>query len=228
MITIAVVTLGRIVLEVWLGVAGVGQALALTPADVLRGHVWQLFTYAFIAVEPFDLIFTLLVLWMFGGVLERRLGPRGFLFFYLGVAVGAALCTVGAGLAIDAARFRPYTGTGPLMGAMVAAYALTFPDSVILFSFIIPMKGRTLLAVDAAVIALLILFTGTAVPFVPHVAALAMGAAVGAGRQGPRRLWLRLRAFWIERKLSRSHLRVVPGQNASEEEEREKRGPWLH
>jgi membrane associated rhomboid family serine protease len=224
MITTALASIAIVIAANWLQARSLAVGSLLTPDEVLRGKLWQLVTYALVARDPLDLVFTVLLLWMFGAPLERRVGPRAFLLGYLGIAALAAVLTVGVGLLIDPVRYGTYGGTAPMMAALVAAFAMSNPDAVILYSFIIPMKGKTLLALDAAVVALYILFSGTAAPFVPHVAALGLGALWGAGPAGPRRAWLRLRAWWIERKLQRSHLKLVD----EEEEETRKRGPWLH
>ncbi len=44
---------------------------------------WQLFTYGFMHGSETHLLFNLLALWMFGGDVERVLGPRRYLLYVL-------------------------------------------------------------------------------------------------------------------------------------------------
>jgi membrane associated rhomboid family serine protease len=65
-------------------------------------RIWQLLTHIFMHGSPTDygqtfahIFFNMFGLWMFGGILERILGPGRFLVFYLVCGIGAALCHLG-------------------------------------------------------------------------------------------------------------------------------------
>lgn len=66
--------------------------LALHPVDTPDFKPYQVFTHMF-SHSPtfiFHIIFNMLVLWMFGRVLENVWGPKRFLTFYLACGIGAA------------------------------------------------------------------------------------------------------------------------------------------
>ena len=55
-------------------------------------RVWQLFTYMFLHGSLTHLFFNMFSLWMFGGLIERTLGHRRYLAYYLICGIGAGLC----------------------------------------------------------------------------------------------------------------------------------------
>lgn len=124
---------------------------------------YQIFTHMF-AHSPdliFHILFNMLVLWMFGRVLENVWGPKRFLFFYLACGIGAALLHLGvqyfrseqlleALQAGNQAAIAKYQGalagalgaSGAIMGVM-AAFAFLFPNTPLFIMFIpIPVKAK--------------------------------------------------------------------------------------
>jgi membrane associated rhomboid family serine protease len=57
--------------------------LALIPSFILHGYIWQFVTYMFVHGSVSHLFFNMLSLFIFGSVVERQLGSREFLLFYL-------------------------------------------------------------------------------------------------------------------------------------------------
>jgi len=118
-------------------------ALALVPADVMRGLIFQVVTYSFVHAGILHILFNMLGLWMFGAQLESDWGHRRFLEFYFFCVVGAALTTI----AIS------YTGVGgvspqtPTVGAsggvlgILMAFGLLYGDREIML-FPIPFSIR--------------------------------------------------------------------------------------
>lgn len=53
--------------------------------------IWQLFTYMFIHESFMHLFFNMWALLMFGFLIERALGSKRFLFYYLSCGIGAAI-----------------------------------------------------------------------------------------------------------------------------------------
>ncbi len=61
-------------------------------AEGLAGfQLWRVITYQFLHAGIFHLLFNMIGLWVFGGLIERWWGPRRFLAFYLLCGVGGAL-----------------------------------------------------------------------------------------------------------------------------------------
>jgi len=115
--------------------------LGLIPPDLLRGRVWELFTYMFLHRELGHFFFNMLALWMFGGPLEARWGSRPFLIYYIFTGVGGGITNA----AVELLRHPQvpsliYGASGAIFGLLVA-FALEFPRSTILFLFF-PLQAR--------------------------------------------------------------------------------------
>src|ERR1700690_2832879 len=54
-------------------------------------YPWQLLTYSFLHASVLHLFFNMFALYMFGGELERLLGPKRFLNLYVASIISAAL-----------------------------------------------------------------------------------------------------------------------------------------
>lgn len=128
-------------------------------------HPFQIFTHMF-SHSPtlfLHIIFNMLVLWMFGRVLENVWGPRRFLFFYIACGLGAAALHLGvqtfraeqlwhAVQIGDQAGIIKYRGalagalgaSGAIMGIM-AAFAYLFPNTpLFLIPIPFPIKAKWL------------------------------------------------------------------------------------
>jgi membrane associated rhomboid family serine protease len=57
--------------------------LSMIPTFVLNGYVYQVFTYMFVHSSFSHIFFNMLSLFIFGQALEKRLGTREFLLYYL-------------------------------------------------------------------------------------------------------------------------------------------------
>jgi len=78
---------------------------------------WTFVTYMFLHVNLPHLVFNMLVLFMFGGPVEERMGGRAFLFFYLLCGLGGATLSF---LLMQWAR------VGLILGASGATLGVTF------------------------------------------------------------------------------------------------------
>ena len=105
---------------------------------------WQVVTYAFLHGSFEHLFFNMLGLWMFGSELERIWGEKRFLQFYAASVLAAAL----AQLVVTAVMGSVYPTVGASGGlfGLLFAFAVMFPNRVILLFFVIPMKARYLVA----------------------------------------------------------------------------------
>ncbi len=113
--------------------------LGLVPNLVLsKFMIWQFVSYLFIHAGLWHLVLNMLMLWMFGSVIENAWGSKKFLRYYFFTGIGAGLCSV----------IFAYNSAYPVVGAsgaifgMLVAFAIMFPESVILLFFIFPMKMR--------------------------------------------------------------------------------------
>ncbi|MFW6107838.1 MAG: rhomboid family intramembrane serine protease, partial [bacterium] len=103
---------------------------ALTPALAIgRLHVWQFVTYAFLHevanALPVHIFFNMLLLWIFGGDVERSLGRKRFLKLYFGGVLAAGLCMIPMyGISV--------LGASGAVFAVMAMYGRLFPYRTLL------------------------------------------------------------------------------------------------
>ena len=156
-------------LEPWLGLFPV--------LVVTKGMIWQPVTYIFLHAPgaPFHLIFNMLMLWMFGGELERFWGARAFLRYYLVCGVGAGIFVIVVDLALGYTTLT--TGASGALYGIFLAFGLVFSERTILFMLIFPMKARTMALIMCG-LTLFYTLTGPYQGGVSHLAHLG-GALVG-------------------------------------------------
>jgi membrane associated rhomboid family serine protease len=136
--------------EAWFAL---NHLFGLVPRAVTHGlRIWQPFTYLFLHGGLWHLLLNMLVLWMFGGDLERRWGRRRFLTYYFLTGVGAGLINVlvktisdfrGIGSSLQAT----IGASGAIYGILLAS-ALVFPDRqvwLIPFPVMLPMRVYVLI-----------------------------------------------------------------------------------
>lgn len=148
--------------------------LGLTPVNVIHDlQIWQLFTYMFLHGSFFHILINMLVFWMFGGDVEYRLGSRRFTYYYL-------ICGAGAGLITALLTFRstvPVVGASGALYGILLAYGIFFPNRVVLFMMIFPMKVKYMVAIFAG-ITFMASFSqeGTGISHITHLGGLMFGA----------------------------------------------------
>ncbi len=105
---------------------------------------WQVVTYAFMHGSFEHLFFNMLGLWMFGSELERVWGEKRFLQFYAASVLAAALTQLIV-TALMGTTYPTVGASGGLFGLLLA-FAIMFPNRIILLFFVLPMKARYLVA----------------------------------------------------------------------------------
>src|SRR5437763_8314277 len=108
------------------------RLVELTPSDLwLRGRLWEPFTYTLLHRSPEGIIFAALGLWLMGGSLEAMWGTQRFVTFYFATSAVAALATAFVGLVFRDVAQSFYSGTGPVLNALAAAFAVLLPTATI-------------------------------------------------------------------------------------------------
>ena len=116
------------------GCGGVFNYLMLTPRELMAGRVWQLFTYAFVAMPSLSFAFDMLMLYWFGMGLETSLGrPRFFSFYALLILVQSLFHVLAYGVLIKVPFDMPLAGLGSVVLGVFIAYATIYPDVEIFF-----------------------------------------------------------------------------------------------
>jgi membrane associated rhomboid family serine protease len=180
-----IVALAATFVLAWFGLRqAFGPGLAFDPAE-LAARPWTLLTYPFASAgDGGGLFFTLimwLVLYMFGGAVERDAGPVRLLGLFLGGSVIAGLfIALGARIAGPAPVLM-----GPALGVacVIVAWAARNAEATILLFFILPLKGKYLAILTFA---LTFFAYGTGAPLIGlfAVVALALAWLWASGRLG--------------------------------------------
>ncbi|SPF48837.1 Rhomboid-like protein [Candidatus Sulfotelmatobacter kueseliae] len=123
--------------------------LALVPELVVRGHLWQLFTYSFLHAGISHLFFNMLWLWWFGAQLEMDWGAKKFMEFYSFCVVGAALVTVAVsytGVAGVRTSSQTVGASGGIFGILMAFAMLYGEQEIWLFPIPFSVKAKYFVA----------------------------------------------------------------------------------
>jgi len=140
-------------------------------------HPWTFLTYMFLHGSALHLAFNLLVLFMFGGPVEDRIGSRAFIWFYLLCGVGGAALSF---LLIQLVPIGvPIVGaSGAIYGVMVA-FAWQWPDAPIyMFPLPVPIPAKWLVTFAFAVslmLALPLFGGGNGVAHLAHLGGMVAG-----------------------------------------------------
>ncbi len=134
--------------------------LALNPVLATRGGMfWQVFTYQFVHGGMSHLLSNMIGLFFFGVAVERRVGSKEFLLLYLLSATLCGALSLAVYLAVGAESVFLMGASGAVF-AILLAYAILYPDSVVYIWAIIPVPAP-LLVIGYAAIETLYLVTGT-------------------------------------------------------------------
>jgi membrane associated rhomboid family serine protease len=148
------------------------RLLAMTAAFTLGGAFWQPFTYMFVH-DPSNLshiIFNMLGLLIFGPPVEKELGSREFLLFYLLSGLLAGLFSLVFYTLLGLYQV-PLLGASGALFAVLLAFATLQPGSQILIWGIIPVRAP-IFALGYALIELVsqVIGIGGGVAHVTHLA----------------------------------------------------------
>ena len=128
--------------------------LYFDPQMVLRGEVWRIVTYIFVpsTTSVFWLVVELYFYYWIGSTLERQWGTAKFNLYYFSGVLLTVLGTVLASV-ITGNSYITVAGTTYVNLSMFFAFAMLFPDTTVLFMFIIPVKMKWLAYLDGALFA---------------------------------------------------------------------------
>jgi membrane associated rhomboid family serine protease len=194
------------------------QYLGLVPYLVINQfYIWQLFTYQFLHGGLFHILFNMLALWMFGGDLERRWGSQFFLKYYFVTVIGGAILNV---------LFLP-NQLGPSIGAsagvygLLLAYGLIYPDRVVYFYFLFPIKMKHFVWIIGAIALYSSLSSGdSGIAHFAHLGGMLFGYIYLRGMNP----WDWFKNYRDRRRLTRlkKRFQVLPGGKDDES------GPTVH
>jgi len=117
--------------------------LAMTPILVLSGWLWQPFTYMFAHWDISHLLVNMLGILFFGTQVERELGSKEFLLYYLLTGFLAGVFSFAVYLFLGGARV-PLLGASGAIFAVLLAFATIFPQAEIYIWGIFPVRAPLL------------------------------------------------------------------------------------
>lgn len=157
---------------------------------------WGILTVMIAHGSLIHLFANMVTLYFFGSALEKSIGQRDFLKFYIGTGVIASIAYVvfsnllyllhGASIS-GVATLSPAVGASGAVVAAVGAVAMLYPDAEVLLYFVIPMKIQTAVKIFGAIetINLTAKLAGITLPVIggfassAHLAGLAAGLLLG-------------------------------------------------
>ena len=199
--------------------------LGFVPAQLVRGHIWQLFTYSFLHSGLFHLLFNLLVLWTVGSELEDLWGPRTLSGFFVVCALGAAV-TYGifAVFNVGGSPNLPMVGSSGVVYGLLLAYGILFGDRVMYFFMLFPMQARYFVMLLGAIELFSSVFNGRdGIAHTAHLGGMVTGflflMAMARWRQRGKRQAKADQADKDRKKrLKKSgHLRLINGEDGDDE-----------
>ena len=116
--------------------------LALWPIGSGNFLPWQIVSYSFLHGSFEHLFFNMLGLWMFGSELEHVWGQKRYLQFYAASVIAAALTQMLVTTLLGSTL--PTVGASGGLFGLLLAFAMIFPNRIILLLFVIPMKAKWL------------------------------------------------------------------------------------
>ena len=139
---------------------------------------WIMFTAMFLHNGSMHLLFNMYVLFLFGPLIERKIGPKRFLLTYLISGVFASF-SFGVFNILRGAPSAAAVGASGAIMAILGLVIMLLPHLKVLFFFVIPMDMRTA-GIIFALIDVLGLFRGsTGIAHIAHLAGLACGVGYG-------------------------------------------------
>jgi membrane associated rhomboid family serine protease len=203
-------------------------SLELVPAEVIRGSVWQLFTYLFLhsLTSLWHIVFNMLALWMFGTPIEQTWGTRRFLQYYFICGIGAGVCVVLANLAFGDPYQRTIGASGAIYGLLLA-FGMLFPNQTVLLSFLFPIKAKYMVMIFGAIAFMSSFQTGSTVSNLAHLGGMLFGFVYMKTQFGARKSGgfdFDFERRWKEYKLQRARkkFKVYLKKHGSGD------GPWVN
>lgn len=150
-------------------------------------YLWQVFTYQFLHGGLFHILFNMLALWMFGCDLERHWGTQFFLrYYFVSVVGGGILNTI-----FLPAQVVPSIGASAGVYGVLLAYGLIYPNRVVYFYFLFPIKMKHFVLIIGAIsLYSSIAATHSGIAHLAHLGGMAFGYA-----------YLRWRNPWVWAKI---------------------------
>ncbi len=186
----------------------------LVPKKVLEDlYLWQLFTYQFLHGGLFHLLFNMLAVWMFGCDLERRWSSSFFLRYYFISAIGGGFLNT----VFLPNQMIPSIGASAGVYGILLAYGLIYPNRIVYFYFLFPIKMKYFVGIIGAIAFYNSLSSGqSGIAHLAHLGGMIFGYLyLRTGNP-----WVSFKNYLDRRRLSRLKRRfhIVPGRKGDDDE----------
>jgi membrane associated rhomboid family serine protease len=118
----------------------VSNTLSMIPATVLNGWVWTFVTYMFMHGNFAHIFFNMFGLFIFGTHIERQMGSKEFLLYYLVTGALAGIFSFGV-YYFTGQYVVALVGASGALYAVQLAFAVFFPNAIIHIWGIIPVRA---------------------------------------------------------------------------------------
>jgi hypothetical protein len=206
--------------------ATVGRWTALDLSLVLRGWIWQPFTYMLVhSVDGWGhVMFNCLALYFFGASVEAQIGGKALLKVFAGAGLAgglAVMATQGIAIYVDGWSAARVVGASGAISGIAAVFCwLNWRSEIYVLIFRVTGKQLLLFLIFADILSLVSRFTrdgGDNIAVQCHAGGLAFGLLWITGRMNPKTLALEFKRWRLKRKL-----KVVHSRDADE------KGPYLN
>jgi membrane associated rhomboid family serine protease len=179
--------------------------------------LWQLFTYQFLHGGIFHILFNMLAVWMFGCDLEQRWGSAFFLRYYFICVVGGAILNT----LFVPGQMGPSIGASAGVYGILLAYGLIYPNRIIYFYFLFPMKMKHFVWIIGAIALYSAIASGqSGIAHLAHLGGMVFGYLYLRG--GNPSDWLK--DYFDRRRLNRLKRKFQLHSGGKDD----RRGPTLH
>jgi len=152
------------------------NSFILVSSDIIT-RPWIILSSMFMHASPTHLLFNMYALFLFGNLVEQRIGTKRFVGLYFASGIVAAI-----GFSVFRELILNNTGaalgaSGAIMG-ILGMTIMIFPNLKVLFFFVIPMSMRTA-GIIFALIDVFGIFYPSGIANTAHLAGLAVGLLYG-------------------------------------------------
>jgi membrane associated rhomboid family serine protease len=123
--------------------------LAMIPSFVLHGYVWQPFTYMFVHGGWSHIFFNMLSLYIFGTMVEQRIGSKEFLLFYLLTGTVSGILSL-LSYWIAGTNVVLVGASGAIYGVLLM-FAVFYPYARVFVFALIPIRAPVLVILYAII-----------------------------------------------------------------------------
>src|SRR5439155_803358 len=121
------------------------EYFALSAQGLRHGYVWQLLTFQFMHAGWMHLLGNCLGIFFFGREVEEALGRKSFLTLYFSSGIVGGLFQALAGVLLGGNLAAQVVGASAGVFGLTAAFAVLFPERVLMLFMLIPMRAKFLL-----------------------------------------------------------------------------------